>query len=33
MNRLPWGAMARLAGRRILFAVPVLLVVTFGVFA
>ncbi|GAA4544992.1 ABC transporter permease [Streptomyces violaceochromogenes] len=33
MTRLPWGAMARLAGRRALFAVPVLLVVTFGVFA
>lgn len=33
MSSLPWGAMARLAGRRALFAVPVLLVVTFGVFA
>ncbi len=33
MTPLPWGAMARLAGRRALFAVPVLLVVTFGVFA
>lgn len=32
-RRLPWGPMARLAGRRLLFAVPVLLVVTFGVFA
>ncbi len=32
-GRLPWGAMARLAGRRALFAVPVVLVVTFGVFA
>ncbi|GAA4971409.1 ABC transporter permease [Streptomyces hyderabadensis] len=32
-RRLPWGAMARLAGRRALFAVPVVLVVTFGVFA
>ncbi len=32
-RRLPWGPMARLAGRRALFAVPVLLVVTFGVFA
>lgn len=30
---LPWGAMARLVGRRGLLAVPVLLVVTFGVFA
>lgn len=30
---LPWGAMARLAGRRALFAAPVLTVVTFGVFA
>lgn len=30
---LPWGAMARLAGRRLLFAAPILLVVTFGVFA
>jgi peptide/nickel transport system permease protein len=30
---LPWGAMARLTGRRLLFAAPVLLVVTFGVFA
>lgn len=33
MTRLPWGAMARLTGRRALFAVPVVLVVTFGVFA
>lgn len=33
MRSLPWAAMARLAGRRALFAVPVLLVVTFGVFA
>ncbi len=33
MTAAPWGAMARLAGRRLLFAVPVLLVVTFGVFA
>lgn len=33
MSPLPWGAMARLAGRRTLFAAPVLLVVTFGVFA
>lgn len=32
-SSLPWGAMARLAGRRLLFAAPVLLVVTFGVFA
>lgn len=32
-RRLPWGAMARLAGRRALFALPVVLVVTFGVFA
>ncbi|MFE1954882.1 ABC transporter permease [Streptomyces sp. NPDC059524] len=32
-RRLPWGPMARLTGRRILFAVPVLAVVTFGVFA
>lgn len=31
--RLPWGPMARMAGRRTLSAVPVLLVVTFGVFA
>ncbi|GHH52963.1 peptide/nickel transport system permease protein [Streptomyces candidus] len=30
---LPWGPMARMTGRRALFAVPVLLVVTFGVFA
>ncbi|ARX88443.1 putative peptide transport system permease protein [Streptomyces alboflavus] len=30
---LPWGPMARLAGRRAVFAVPVLLIVTFGVFA
>ncbi|HWU05044.1 MAG TPA: ABC transporter permease [Streptomyces sp.] len=33
MTPLPWGAMARLAGRRALHAVPVLFVVTFGVFA
>ncbi|MGW6403399.1 ABC transporter permease [Streptomyces sp. NPDC055134] len=32
-RRLPWGPMARLTGRRILFAVPVLATVTFGVFA
>ncbi|MFI7341347.1 ABC transporter permease [Streptomyces sp. NPDC050085] len=32
-RRLPWGPMARLTGRRILFAVPVLAAVTFGVFA
>lgn len=32
-RRLPWGPMARMAGRRALFAVPVLGVVTFGVFA
>ncbi|MFE9255347.1 ABC transporter permease [Streptomyces sp. NPDC006879] len=32
-HRLPWGAMARMAGRRTLFAAPVLVVVTFGVFA
>lgn len=30
---LPWAAMARLVGRRLLFAAPILLVVTFGVFA
>lgn len=33
MTSAPWGAMARMAGRRVLFAVPVLLAVTFGVFA
>ncbi|MEU8463894.1 ABC transporter permease [Streptomyces sp. NPDC029003] len=33
IRRLPWGPMARMAGRRTLFAAPVLLVVTFGVFA
>ncbi|AIS01495.1 transport permease [Streptomyces glaucescens] len=33
MTSAPWGAMARLAGRRALFAGPVLLAVTFGVFA
>jgi len=33
MTTPPWGAMARLAGRRALFAGPVLLTVTFGVFA
>ncbi|WP_306320257.1 MULTISPECIES: ABC transporter permease [unclassified Streptomyces] len=32
-KRLPWGPMARLTGRRIAFAVPVLAAVTFGVFA
>lgn len=32
-RRVPWAAMARMAGRRALFAVPVLLAVTFGVFA
>ncbi|MFJ8949805.1 ABC transporter permease [Streptomyces sp. NPDC102381] len=32
-RRLPWGSMARLTGRRIVFAVPVLAAVTFGVFA
>ncbi len=32
-RRLPWGSMARMAGRRALAAVPVLLLVTFGVFA
>ncbi|GGR26093.1 ABC transporter permease [Streptomyces netropsis] len=32
-SRLPWGPMARMAGRRLLLAVPVLAVVTFGVFA
>lgn len=31
--RFPWGPMARMAGRRLLAAVPVLAVVTFGVFA
>lgn len=31
--RLPWGPMARMTGRRLLAAVPVLTVVTFGVFA
>ncbi|MDT0451009.1 ABC transporter permease [Streptomyces hesseae] len=31
--RLPWGPMARMAGRRLLAAVPLLAVVTFGVFA
>lgn len=30
---VPWGPMARMAGRRLLAAVPVLAVVTFGVFA
>lgn len=30
---LPWGPMARMAGRRLLAAVPVLAAVTFGVFA
>ncbi len=33
MTPIPWGAMARMTGRRALFAVPVVLVVTFGVFA
>jgi peptide/nickel transport system permease protein len=33
VSRPPWGPMARLAGRRALFAVPVLGIVTFGVFA
>lgn len=33
MSRPPWGPMARLTGRRVLFAVPVLGIVTFGVFA
>ncbi|KRV46553.1 ABC transporter permease [Wenjunlia vitaminophila] len=33
MSALPWAPMARMAGRRLLFAVPVLLAVTFGVFA
>ncbi|URM88862.1 ABC transporter permease [Streptomyces sp. MRC013] len=32
-RRPPWGPMARMAGRRALSAVPVLLLVTFGVFA
>lgn len=32
-RRVPWGPMARLVARRAVFAVPVLLVVTFGVFA
>ncbi|MFE3138539.1 ABC transporter permease [Streptomyces scopuliridis] len=32
-RRLPWVAMGRMAGRRLLFAAPVLVVVTFGVFA
>ncbi|MFF2568591.1 ABC transporter permease [Streptomyces sp. NPDC058084] len=32
-RRLPWGAMARMAGRRALAAVPVLLAVTLAVFA
>ncbi|WP_137991801.1 ABC transporter permease [Streptomyces vilmorinianum] len=32
-RRLPWGAMARMTGRRALFAVPVLLAVTVAVFA
>ncbi len=31
--RIPWAAMARMAGRRSLAAAPVLLTVTFGVFA
>lgn len=34
MNRgLPWGPMARMTGRRVLLAAPVLLTVTLGVFA
>ena len=33
LHKLPWGPMARMTGRRALFAVPVLLAVTFGVFA
>ncbi|GGS94880.1 ABC transporter permease [Streptomyces daghestanicus] len=33
MSALPWGAMARLTGRRALSAAPVLAGVTFGVFA
>lgn len=33
LHELPWGPMARMTGRRALFAVPVLLAVTFGVFA
>lgn len=33
LQKLPWGPMARMTGRRALFAVPVLLAVTFGVFA
>ncbi|GGZ15999.1 ABC transporter permease [Streptomyces nitrosporeus] len=33
MTPLPWGAMGRLVARRALFAVPALLLVTFGVFA
>ncbi|MFD6947581.1 ABC transporter permease, partial [Streptomyces roseolus] len=32
-RRLPWGAMARMTGRRALAAVPVLLGVTLAVFA
>ncbi|MFG3497769.1 ABC transporter permease [Streptomyces sp. NPDC047928] len=32
-RRLPWGAMARMTVRRALLAVPVLVAVTFGVFA
>ncbi|CAL9609385.1 Dipeptide transport system permease protein DppB [Streptomyces sp. enrichment culture] len=32
-GRFPWGPMARMAGRRAVAAVPVLLLVTFGVFA
>lgn len=32
-HRLPWGPMARMAARRALSAVPVLIAVTFGVFA
>ncbi|WP_129843553.1 ABC transporter permease [Streptomyces sp. RFCAC02] len=32
-GRLPWAAMARLAGRRLLAAVPVLVLVTLGMFA
>ncbi len=33
LAQLPWGPMARMTGRRALFAVPVLLAVTLGVFA
>lgn len=33
LSSLPWGAMARLTARRAVLALPILLVVTFGVFA